>query len=90
MRQLELFRLKMILRQLQISSFGGKMSALNEVNRVISSVWHYPNQGQGTTGTGSQQAQVPQKGETDEEFLSADRMAVWLKENKVLQIALQV
>ena len=45
-RQLELFRLKMILRQLQISSFGGKMSALNEVNRVISSVWHYPNQGQ--------------------------------------------
>jgi ubiquitin carboxyl-terminal hydrolase 9/24 len=34
-RQLEMFRLKMILRQLKISSFGGKMSALNEVNRVI-------------------------------------------------------
>ena len=33
-RQLEMFRLKMILRQLRISSFGGKMSALNEVNRV--------------------------------------------------------
>jgi ubiquitin carboxyl-terminal hydrolase 9/24 len=35
-RQLEMFRLKMILRQLRISSFGGKMSALNEVNRVNS------------------------------------------------------
>jgi len=34
-RQLEMFRLKMILRQLKISSFGGKMNALNEVNRVI-------------------------------------------------------
>ena len=85
-KTLVIFRLKMILRQLQISSFGGKMSALNEVNRVISSVWHYPNQGQGTT----QQTQQPQKGESDEEFLTADRMAVWLKENKVLQIALQV
>ena len=39
-------RLKMILRQLQISSFGGKMNALNEVNRVIASVSYYPNQGQ--------------------------------------------
>ena len=80
-RSLELFRLKMILRQLQISSFGGKMNALNEVNRVISSVSYYPNQGQ-------QQPQQPQK-ETDEEFLTADRMATWLKENKVLQITLQ-
>ena len=40
---------------------------------------------QGTT----QQTQQPQKGETDEEFLTADRMAIWLKDNKVLQIALQ-
>ena len=37
-----MFRLKMILRQLQISSFGGKMNALNEVNRVITSVSYYP------------------------------------------------
>ena len=43
-RQLEMFRLKMILRQLQISSFGGKMNALNEVNRVITSVSYYPQQ----------------------------------------------
>ena len=49
-RQLEMFRLKMILRQLQISSFGGKMNALNEVNRVITSVSYYPQQ----SGTSTQ------------------------------------
>lgn len=37
-RELEIFRLKMILRLLQISSFNGKMNALNEVNKVIASV----------------------------------------------------
>ena len=42
-RQLEMFRLKMILRQLRISSFGGKMSALNEVNRVRTSVFRQIN-----------------------------------------------
>jgi ubiquitin carboxyl-terminal hydrolase 9/24 len=92
-RQLELFRLKMILRQLQISSFGGKMNALNEVNRVIASVSYYPNQQQQTSGQQpqQQQAQQPaaQKPEGDEDFLTADRMASWLKDNKVLQIVLQ-
>ena len=67
----------------QISSFGGKMNALNEVNRVISSVSYYPNQGQ------QQPQQQPAQKESDEEFLTADRMATWLKENKVLQITLQ-
>ena len=76
----------MILRQLQISSFGGKMNALNEVNRVIASVSYYPNQGQPQP-----QPQPSQKGSgegssTEEDFLTADRMAAWLKENKVLQI----
>mgnify|MGYP001792252766 CR=1 FL=1 len=33
-RDLEIFRLKMILRLLKISSFNGKMNALNEVNKV--------------------------------------------------------
>ena len=42
-RQLEMFPLKMILRQLRISSFGGKMSALNEVNRVRNSVFRQIN-----------------------------------------------
>ena len=44
-RQVEMFRLKMILRQLQISSFSGKMNALNEVNRVITSISYYHQQG---------------------------------------------
>ena len=35
-KNLEMFRLKMLLRQLQISSFSGKMSALNE-----SSLWKW-------------------------------------------------
>ena len=83
---LSIYRLKMILRQLQISSFGGKMNALNEVNRVIASVSYYPNQGQPQP-----QPQPSQKGSgegssTEEDFLTADRMAAWLKENKVLQI----
>ena len=34
-KSLEMFRLKMLLRQLQISSFSGKMSAPNEVNILI-------------------------------------------------------
>ncbi len=77
-RQLEMFRLKMILRQLQVSSFGGKMNALNEVNRVISSVSYYPQRHVATTAPCD-----------DEDFLTAERMATWLKENKVLQIVLQ-
>lgn len=45
-RTLESFRLTMILRQLQISSFNGKMNALNEINKVISSMTYYPNRHQ--------------------------------------------
>ena len=78
-RQLEMFRLKMILRQLQVSSFGGKMNALNEVNRVITSVSYYPQH----------QPRHQPAASDEEEFLTADRMATWLKENKVLQIVLQ-
>lgn len=74
-RTLESFRLKMILRQLQISSFGGKMNALNEVNRVITSITYCPQQRHPSVD--------------EEDFLTADRMAAWLKENKVLQIVLQ-
>ena len=43
MQNLEMFRLKMILRLLQISSFNGKMNALNEINKVIASVATYPH-----------------------------------------------
>ncbi|XP_025829816.1 probable ubiquitin carboxyl-terminal hydrolase FAF-X [Agrilus planipennis] len=73
-RVLESFRLKMILRQLQISSFNGKMNALNEINKVISSVAYYPNRHHGME---------------EEEYLTPERMAKWLKENQVLEIVLR-
>lgn len=37
-----MFRLKMILRLLQMSSFNGKMSALNEINQLIGIISHQP------------------------------------------------
>lgn len=60
-RTLEGFRLKMILRLLQISSFNGKMNALNEINKVISSVSYYPNRHHNME---------------EEEYLTPERMAV--------------
>lgn len=41
-KELEMCRLKVILRVLQISSFNGKMNALNEINKVLSYVCYYP------------------------------------------------
>ncbi|CAG9840067.1 unnamed protein product [Diabrotica balteata] len=73
-RTLEGFRLTMILRQLQISSFNGKMNALNEINKVISSVIYYPNRHHGME---------------EEEYLTPERMAKWINENKVLEIVLR-
>ncbi|XP_076067071.1 ubiquitin carboxyl-terminal hydrolase-like faf isoform X3 [Oratosquilla oratoria] len=73
-KNLEIFRLKMILRLLQISSFNGKMNALNEVNKVISNVAYYS------------QRHGPVE---EEEWLTAERMAEWIKENRVLQIVLR-
>ncbi|XP_022918953.1 ubiquitin carboxyl-terminal hydrolase 9X [Onthophagus taurus] len=74
-RTLEGFRLKMILRQLQISSFNGKMNALNEINKVISSVSsYYPNRHHGIE---------------EEEYLTPERMAKWINENGVLEIVLR-
>lgn len=60
-RTLEGFRLTMILRQLQISSFNGKMNALNEINKVISSVTYYSNRHHGVE---------------EDEYLTPERMAV--------------
>ncbi|XP_066599991.1 ubiquitin carboxyl-terminal hydrolase 9X [Prorops nasuta] len=72
-KSLEILRLKMILRLLQISSFNGKMNALNEVNKVISSVSYQ-----------SRNTIVE-----EEEWLTAERMAKWIKENGVLEIVLR-
>lgn len=56
------FQMPMFFRRLlQISSFNGKMNALNEVNKVISSVSYY------THRHGSPE---------EEEWLTAERMAV--------------
>nr|CAD7397023.1 unnamed protein product [Timema cristinae] len=57
-----------------ISSFNGKMNALNEVNKVIASVTYYPHRHTGLE---------------EEEWLTAERMAKWIKENRVLQIVLR-
>ncbi|XP_048397467.1 probable ubiquitin carboxyl-terminal hydrolase FAF-X [Stegostoma tigrinum] len=73
-KNLEIFRLKMILRLLQISSFNGKMNALNEVNKVISSVSYY------THRHGSPE---------EEEWLTAERMAEWIQQNNILSIVLR-
>jgi len=49
-----------IYRLLQISSFNGKMNALNEVNKVISNVTYTPHR----------------HIDHDEEYLTPERMAV--------------
>ncbi|XP_034939757.1 probable ubiquitin carboxyl-terminal hydrolase FAF-X isoform X2 [Chelonus insularis] len=72
-KNLEILRLKMILRLLQISSFNGKMNALNEVNKVITAVSYYP-------------LRNPNE---DDEWLTAGRMAKWIKDNGVLEIVLR-
>uniref|UniRef100_A0A8I3S5C3 ubiquitinyl hydrolase 1 n=1 Tax=Canis lupus familiaris TaxID=9615 RepID=A0A8I3S5C3_CANLF len=73
-KNLEIFRLKMILRLLQISSFNGKMNALNEINKVISSVSYY------THRHGNPE---------EEEWLTAERMAEWIQQNNILSIVLR-
>lgn len=73
-KTLERFRLKMILRLLQISSFNGKMNALNEVNKVIANVTFH-------TSRHSQSE--------EDEWLTAEKMAEWIQENDVLSIVLR-
>lgn len=73
-KTLEGFRLKMILRLLQISSFNGKMNALNEVNKVISNV----------SFQSSRHSQME-----EDEWLTADKMAEWIQKNGVLTIVLR-
>ncbi|GAB0088843.1 Probable ubiquitin carboxyl-terminal hydrolase FAF [Sergentomyia squamirostris] len=78
-KDLEMFRLKMILRLLQVSSFNGKMNALNEINRVLNSVTHYPHRNQG-----------PYLQQDDEmDWLTAEKMAKWIKDTDVLGIVLR-
>uniref|UniRef100_H2QZC4 Ubiquitin specific peptidase 9, Y-linked n=1 Tax=Pan troglodytes TaxID=9598 RepID=H2QZC4_PANTR len=73
-KNLEICRLKMILRLLQISSFNGKMNALNEINKVISSVSYYTHR---------------HSNPEEEEWLTAEQMAEWIQQNNILSIVLQ-
>ncbi|XP_065223298.1 probable ubiquitin carboxyl-terminal hydrolase FAF-X isoform X3 [Planococcus citri] len=76
MREFEMFRLKMLLRLLQISSFNGKMNALNEVNKLIAGISYFPNRHSSMD-------------HENEEWLTSERMAKWIKENNVLEIVLR-
>lgn len=73
-KQLETFKLKMILRLLQISSFNGKMNALNEINKVITGVSYFTHR---------------HTVAEEEEWLTAERMAEWIQKNGVLSIVLK-
>ncbi|XP_066928951.1 ubiquitin carboxyl-terminal hydrolase 9X-like [Clytia hemisphaerica] len=72
-KELEKLRLQMILRLLQVSPFNGKMNALNEINRVIGSVSYYTHH----------------RHYEEDDFLSLEMVAKWLKENDVLVIVLK-
>ena len=80
-RELEVFRLEMILRLLKISSFNGKMNALNEINKVIANVSYFPHRH-------SSPSSAPVV-DGEEEWLTARKMAEWLNLNNVLKIVLR-
>lgn len=65
-KELEVFRLKIILRLLQVSSFNGKMNALNEINKILSAVSCYPLRTHG----------LPLIPDDDMDWLTSERMAV--------------
>lgn len=67
-KDLEMFRLKMILRLLKVSGFNGKMNALNEINKMINAVTYLPHCVQPAGGVG--------QSEEDMDWLNAERMAV--------------
>lgn len=83
-RELEMFRLKMVLRLLKVSGFTGKMNALNEINKMLSSVKYSPHRTQmGGGGGGGNGGGGPGQGgggglglDDDMDWLTADRMAV--------------
>lgn len=79
-KELEMFRLKMILRLLKISSFNGKMNALNEINKMLSTVAYHPHR--------SAQGPMCQPDE-EMDWLSAERIATWIKDSDVLGIVLR-
>ncbi len=89
-KNLEILRLKTILRILKFASFNGKMNALNEVNKVISNITYniqIRGTGNGGSSTGSSSS-CSNRNDSNEEWLTSDRMAKWIQENDVLDIVL--
>src|SRR5699024_1366153 len=76
-KSLELLKLKIILRLLQISPFNGKMNALNDLNKLIISF------------STENQSNYSFVNNVNEFLLSSEQMAQWLIENNVLEIVLK-
>ncbi|ESN99989.1 hypothetical protein HELRODRAFT_176291 [Helobdella robusta] len=73
-KSLEMFRLQIIFRLLQISSFNGKMNALNEINKLITSISYNINK----------------HSQSDcDDWLTPEKIAEWLGNNDVLSIVLR-
>lgn len=84
LERLEILRLKNILKLLKISSFNGKMNALNEINKVIASVDYF------AINIPTVQHHLMNSNQDQEEpSLNSKRVAQWIKENQVLQIVLK-
>jgi ubiquitin carboxyl-terminal hydrolase 9/24 len=86
-KNLEILRLKTILRILKFASFNGKMNALNEINKVISNVT-YNFQMKVASSTCSSST-VYNRSDQEEEWLTTDKLAIWIQENDVLDIVLR-
>lgn len=53
LRKLEFFRLELLLRVLRHAPFNAKMNALNELNRILTSISLYPPSMSGVASMGS-------------------------------------
>lgn len=73
---LDFLKLKILSRLLEISSFNGKMNALNEINKLIMCYSNeHPNRFQ--------------YDDSNDLILTSDQLAQWFIENKVLEIVLK-
>lgn len=72
----DFYRLRFILRVLQVASFSGKMNALNDLNRIINNTGYFHHR-------------QPFRDSDSTEFLNAEQVANWIDKNNVLAIALR-
>jgi ubiquitin carboxyl-terminal hydrolase 9/24 len=93
-KNLEILRLKTILRILKFASFNGKMNALNEINKVISNVTYNlqmktAGASSATTTSSTAYGRTGLGADHDEEWLTSEKLAKWIQENDVLDIVLR-